>query len=65
MKLIVSQLGDSYDYLETSPVLIFDVLGGPEALELAVDHDAHFGTEGLRLFHGMSRKDDCALLSQS
>ena len=34
------------------------MLGRAEALEAAVDHDAHPGAEGLALLHGVRRQDD-------
>ena len=30
-------------HLKAGSILVSDVLTGPEALELAVNHDAHFG----------------------
>ena len=65
LELLIRQLGDSHHYLESSPVFVFDVLGGAEALELTVDHDAYFRAKSFSFLHGMRREDYCALLSKS
>ena len=49
-------------YLVASSKLVLNVGCWPEALELTFDHDAHFGTKSLGLFHGVSGDDNATLL---
>ena len=51
--------------LVASSILVFDVLGRPEALELTVNHDPHFGAQSFSFFHRMSRNNHSTFLSQS
>ena len=54
----VSKLFDFNFDFEPGAMFVFDVLGGAQAWELAIDHDADFCAEGLGFIHWMGREDD-------
>lgn len=66
--LIHFLLAESLDLdlkLVTCSILVFDVSGGAETLELAGTHDTHLGAKCFRLFHRVSGDDDGTLLALS
>ena len=57
LEIVVLKLFDFDFNLEARTMLVLDVLGGTQAREFPVDHDADLGAESLGFVHGMSRQN--------